>query len=159
MLEFQYKLPESIVRKYKKVKVFLPPDAERIFLDSQKWYFVSRALRHLFQNAIQYGRPNDSGITVRMAPDSGGALTIEVEDKGIGIPENELEAIMDLSRDHRAANAIAHKATGEGKGFNDAHEIARHLGGNISIESKLNEGTTVRLFLPGVILATESYEH
>ena len=73
-----------------------------------------------------------------------GVLVTEVRDSGRGIAPEILESIFDPF--------FTTKAVGEGTGLglSICHGIVTHLGGAITVESKLSEGTVFRVSLPAV---------
>ncbi len=96
--------------------------------------FISNALRHTPEN----GRIR-VGIT---KPDS--AHTFFVSNSGNPIPEEEIPRVFDrLFR-----GEYARTSPGSGLGLTIAKKIAELHGGNVSIESSSNEGTTVRMTIP-----------
>lgn len=97
---------------------------------------------NLLTNAIKF---SDEGKPVLLKSKvAGGRLQITVQDKGIGIPEEDQGRL--FSSFYRARNAINIQGTGLG-----LHIIRRYLDilkGDIMIDSKLNEGTRFDLFIP-----------
>lgn len=77
-----------------------------------------------------------------------GHYAIEVEDEGIGIPEQDIPKVFEpffmVDKAHSRANNSA------GLGLAICAEIVRLHEGRIEIRSCLNEGTIVRILLPGV---------
>jgi signal transduction histidine kinase len=73
-------------------------------------------------------------------------LVVEVTDTGIGIAEDEAELIFEKfyrSKDRRIASI-----TGSGLGLALAREVVRLHGGDISVNSQLNKGSTFTLRVP-----------
>ncbi|WP_029363729.1 ATP-binding protein [Herbaspirillum lusitanum] len=99
------------------------------------------ALRILFgnllSNALQYS-PADSTVDVAMRSD-GDALVVTVEDRGPGIPEQDLERVFD--RFHRAAN-VPPSQPGSGLGLAIVRQIADLHGARVRLE---NTGTGLRV--------------
>jgi signal transduction histidine kinase len=105
-------------------------------------------LRQLFlilvDNAVRYSRPNGL-VTVDLSPAPRG-LVVRVADEGVGIPPEEVDTIFERFR--RGANAPGHNGEGSGLGLPLAKVIVDAHGGKINVESELDRGTTVTLFLP-----------
>lgn len=105
------------------------------------------ALRDLLENAGKYARPKGDGVArfvrVRVARD-GRRAVIEVEDDGIGIPEDERERVFESF--YRASNAGEARGTGLGlalvKHFVEAH------GGRVVARGRDGGGTIIRIDLP-----------
>ncbi len=99
-------------------------------------------LANLVSNAIKYS-PEKSVITIHCSDESGD-LQIAVLDKGIGISEEEQEHLFE--RFFRANNVAGIEGTGLG-----LYIVRRYLnliGGRITLDSKLNEGTMITIFIP-----------
>ena len=114
-------------------------DCVKVKLDKD---FINIILGNLLSNSIKYS-PDGSKIGVELLCDNDFAV-IKVIDQGIGIPGDYLN--MPFERFHRGSNVETVPGTGLGlaivKRYTDMH------GGNISIESKLNAGTTVTVKIP-----------
>ncbi len=110
-----------------------------IWLDPQRFAHV---LENLLQNALKY---STGEVLVRLARD-GARATIEVTDRGIGIPEAEIATV--FARFGRATNARRKGIGGSGVGLYVARKIVEVHGGTISVVSKENEGSTFTISLP-----------
>jgi two-component system, OmpR family, sensor kinase len=107
---------------------------------------LSQLIHILLDNAIHYseGPPE---ITVSVLPSPDGYIVM-VSDQGIGIAEDDLPNVFD--RYHRGRLANQQNGGGIGIGLPMAKSIAEGHGGTITIESEQGEGTTVKVFLPGI---------
>ena len=102
------------------------------------------ALVNLVGNAVKY-TPDGGQVSVRcMAEDRW--IRIEVEDNGIGIPEDEQERVFE--KFYRCASAEQAGQRGNGLGLAFSHEVARLHGGEIQLLSRIGEGSTFTLRLP-----------
>ncbi len=114
-------------------------------------------LRQLFMllldNAIRYSRPGGT-VEVEVRTPQEVLVTpfceILVRDHGIGIPENELTRVFE--RHFRGEEARRHRADGSGLGLSIGLALARAHGGEVSMESSPEKGTTAIVRLP--LLAT-----
>jgi signal transduction histidine kinase len=104
---------------------------------------ISRVLLNVITNAIKY-TPPDGSIAVLVERDGNDAL-ISVSDTGPGIAAEQLELIFE--RFHRADP----NERGYGLGLYIARAIVDAHGGRIWAESKLGEGSTFRIRLPGTV--------
>jgi len=105
-------------------------------------HLVKNILINLLSNAIKYS-PAGENVEIRTFH-QGQRLCIEVEDKGIGIPEEEQEQL--FSRFFRATNALNIKGTG--LGLTIVKRYLELMGGEISFVSKANQGTTFTVVIP-----------
>ncbi|MEK3936104.1 HAMP domain-containing sensor histidine kinase [Sporosarcina sp. FSL W7-1349] len=96
----------------------------------------------LLDNARKY---SDREINTSVENRKSG-VEIMVQDFGRGIPESHLPHIFD--RFYRVDEDRSRKTGGTGLGLAIAKEIADGLGARLLIESKVGEGTTIRLILP-----------
>ena len=110
---------------------------------------VTLALHNLVGNAIKY-TPAGGTVTVKAAPENPGTpaetLVVEVVDTGIGIKPEEQEQIFE--RFFRSADKRIASITGTGLGLTLSREVARLHGGDVTLKSKLNEGSTFTFRIP-----------
>ncbi|HYE92746.1 MAG TPA: ATP-binding protein, partial [Terriglobales bacterium] len=107
---------------------------------------LEQILINLVDNAVKY-TPEDGRVTVRASGAvSGGVVVVEVTDTGQGIPPADLPRITE--RFYRVDKARSRELGGTGLGL----AIVKHLviahGGELTIDSALGRGTTVRFTLP-----------
>lgn len=137
---------------------FVPPaDSVRLFADPAG---VRQVLSNLLENSLRY-TPEGGRVEVRVcpAPDDvataghpgngarPGLATIEVRDNGPGIPTDALPRIFE--RFYRVDPARSREAGGTGLGLSIVKHLVDAMGGEVSAESELGKGTTVRVRLPG----------
>jgi len=97
---------------------------------------------NLVSNASKFTPPGKArSLTLKAGPEG---LSIRVEDSGIGIPEDELEQI--FAPFARASNASLIQGTGLGLAI--VKDGVERLNGTITVNSQLNQGTTVEVALP-----------
>jgi len=89
---------------------------------------LAELLKNLLDNALRY-TPNNGTVTVRVRPD----LTLEVEDSGSGIPEEEKAQVFE--RFHRL---LGHQADGSGLGLAIVKEIAEIHGASVAVRDGIN---------------------
>ncbi len=105
---------------------------------------IEQAVLVLADNAAKYGPP---GGTVALSSTTGsGELCIQVADEGPGIPEEELAHVFE--RFYRVDKARSRKQGGMGLGLPIAKTIVEAHGGRIEAQSRVDEGTRMRIFLP-----------
>lgn len=99
---------------------------------------VEELITNLLLNAIKY-TPAGGNVSI-IAKDAGKFVKFIIKDSGIGIPDDEIGHIFDEF--YRASNAVKSEKDGTGMGLAIAKQIINRHGGEISVKSKLNEGTT-----------------
>ncbi|MFA6282391.1 MAG: ATP-binding protein [Candidatus Omnitrophota bacterium] len=108
--------------------------------------FLEQAIYNLVDNAIKY---TEKGFIKIILSQDGDNLIVKVSDSGIGIPAKEQKKVFDKFA--RGNNAVNMYADGSGLGLFIVKKIIEaHKGGQISVESKENVGTTFTVSLPAV---------
>src|SRR3984957_13930548 len=105
---------------------------------------IVRVLINLLDNAGKFS-PTWSTVTITVTPKNGWAL-FSVKDTGRGIPSDRLETIFERFR--QVDSSDAREKGGSGLGLAIALNIVEHNGGQISVESKLDQGSTFHFTLP-----------
>ena len=105
---------------------------------------IEQAVLILVDNAAKYG-PTGGPITLSSATRSG-ELRIMVQDRGPGIPGEELPRIFE--RFYRLDKARSRKLGGAGLGLPIAKTIVQAHGGRIEAASRPGEGTRMSIYLP-----------
>lgn len=101
-------------------------------------------LRNLVSNAVKYS-PQGGQVRVAARAEQG-RVVIEVEDHGIGIPEEDLGRIFDDF--YRTPLSRQLGIMGTGLGLPIVKSVVEHHGGEITVESKPGTGTLFRVTLP-----------
>ncbi len=104
---------------------------------------IKQVVLNLLSNAVKYNRPNGF-VRIRTWQDTD-KTWISVQDSGIGIPEESLKRI--FQRFYRV-QTTEHVAAGTGLGLSITKCIIESHGGEITVKSKLGEGTTFTVCLP-----------
>ncbi|MEH7524879.1 ATP-binding protein [Bacillus sp. JJ1503] len=105
---------------------------------------IEQVLTNLIDNGIRH-TPNMGKVFVSERNDERG-LYIEVEDSGSGIPEEDLPFVFE--RFYKADKARTRGRSGTGLGLAIAKNIIHAHKGQISVQSKIGQGTTFSLFIP-----------
>jgi len=112
---------------------------------------VQQILNNLLSNAIKF-TPEGGRITIQAARDESNVLTMRISDTGVGIAEEDQQAIFEKFRQGRATissgDAMTREYSGTGLGLSIVKELCKLLGGEISLESELGKGSTFTVRLP-----------
>ncbi|MBV8502207.1 MAG: PEP-CTERM system histidine kinase PrsK [Paucibacter sp.] len=100
---------------------------------------VERVIGHVVQNAFD-ATPQDRSVTLSL-DHAGSQARVQVVDQGCGMSE-------DFIQNHLFKPFQTTKTNGMGIGAFESYQYLQELGGRITVESKLNEGTTVTILLP-----------
>ncbi|MEZ5070453.1 MAG: PAS domain S-box protein [Bacteroidales bacterium] len=100
-------------------------------------------LGNLLSNAVKYTERGEIRIKGSCLD---GTLLVSVEDTGIGIPQGRQDAIFDRFVQADLGNARAHE--GAGLGLSIARSYCRVLGGDLRVESEVQQGSTFHFFFP-----------
>lgn len=111
---------------------------------------LTTILVNILNNAIKFSKPgNNIYITLLDLTDS---VEIAIQDKGVGIPHEQLKHIFDTSHIQTTPGTLGEKGTGFGLIL--VKEFLTLINGKISIESKQNLGTKVKILLPKTLEET-----
>ncbi len=105
---------------------------------------LMQVLLNLLSNAIKF-TPEGGQISISALQNDMGT-TLTVKDTGIGIPKLKLERV--TRPFEQVANAHTRGHEGSGLGLSITKNLCELHGGNLSLESTVNEGTTVNVFIP-----------
>ena len=105
---------------------------------------VTMAISNLIENAINYS-PEGTRVAVALRVNDGLA-EVSVTDQGIGIPEKDLERIFE--RFYRVDPARSRATGGTGLGLSIVKHVATNHGGDVSVWSVENAGSTFTIRFP-----------
>lgn len=108
---------------------------------------LRQVLINLLGNAIKF--TERGGVTLRLrseAQDPGYLLTLEVEDTGIGIAAEKIERVFE--RFSQADADTTRLYGGTGLGLTISRELVALMGGRITVDSTLGQGSCFTLCLP-----------
>jgi two-component system OmpR family sensor kinase len=120
------------------------------------WYVLGDAnqLRHmvlnLVDNALKF-TPANGRVDVTIAHETAAApplVVLTVADTGCGIAPSDVPHLFE--RFYRADKSRTRAVGGNGLGLAIVHDIVRQHGGDVTVESVLSMGTTVRVHLPAL---------
>ena len=108
---------------------------------------IEQVLTNLIDNAIRHTGEGGS-VTVHARSDDRG-IFIEVEDNGVGIPEEDLPFVFE--RFYKADKARTRGKSGTGLGLAIAKNIVEAHHGVLTVQSKQGQGTTFSFLIPRIL--------
>jgi CheY-like chemotaxis protein/CHASE3 domain sensor protein len=118
-----------------------PGTPERIETDPQR---LGQILKNLLSNAFKF--TERGAIAVRVSTTPAGQVAFAVQDSGIGIPSEQQEIIFEAFR--QADGSTHRKYGGTGLGLSISRDLARLLGGDVTVQSEPGKGSIFTLRLP-----------
>jgi two-component system phosphate regulon sensor histidine kinase PhoR len=131
---------EALAQKAQANGISVEVSGKDIFFKSNR-AMIYEMFHNLIDNAVKYNKPGGS-VEVSVA-DDGGHIVISVSDTGIGIPEEARGSVFE--RFYRVDKSRSRKTGGTGLGLAIVKHIAMASGAKIALESRLGEGTTVKV--------------
>lgn len=101
-------------------------------------------IRDLVANARKYSKPGTE-IFLRLGEEKPNGLRLRVADEGIGIPEDEIEKVVQFG--YRASNTTGRRTMGGGYGLTKAYQLCQKFGGRFFIDSAKDRGTRIEFTL------------
>jgi two-component system phosphate regulon sensor histidine kinase PhoR len=135
---------EALAGKAAEQKVSLSGSGEAVFLKANP-SMMAELFYNLIDNAIKYNKPGGS-VRVETAEEDGKAR-ISVSDTGIGIPREAQDRIFE--RFYRVDKSRSRKTGGTGLGLAIVKHIALLHHGEIRLESREDEGTSISITFDG----------
>lgn len=125
-----------------------------------QWLMGDRArlrqvLMNLLGNAVKFTESGSVSLSASVEGD-GSIVLIHVSDTGIGIPEDKLDAVFEQYK--QSDHGIASQYGGTGLGLAITRHLVEMMGGSITVESTLGEGSTFAVRLPLIKAETPSDE-
>lgn len=122
------------------LSVDIPHDLPTVAADANS---ITEVLSNLIDNATKYS--NEGGIIKVTAKAEGSFIEVSVSDNGIGMPDSVVHNLFHkFYRSHRSREQVA----GSGIGLYISKAIVESHGGNISVRSSENKGSTFTFSLP-----------
>ncbi|MCI0710913.1 MAG: ATP-binding protein [Chloroflexi bacterium] len=120
--------------------------APPIYVDKMR---AQQIMTNIVSNAVKF--TNQGSIRISAHPKNG-SVQFEIEDTGIGIPEDKRHRVFEEFR--QIDNAPTREYGGTGLGMSITKKLVQMSGGDIWLESELNKGTTFFVTLPNANLTS-----
>ncbi len=116
---------------------------------------IKQCLINLISNAVKFTEEGAVTLTASFQNESGKEyITFKVKDSGIGIPEDKLKLI--FKSFSQADGSTSRKYGGTGLGLSITSNLVELMGGEISVESILNQGSTFTIRIPTTAIEDQS---
>ncbi|MDF3981685.1 response regulator [Luteibacter sp. PPL554] len=125
-----------------------PDLPETIESDRQR---IEQILKNLLSNALKF--TERGGVTLTASAGPGGTVAFSVADTGIGIAPDQQARIFEAFQ--QADGSISRRYGGTGLGLSISLELARLLGGDITVASDPGQGSTFTLVVPAKLPPAE----
>ncbi len=125
------------------VRAEIQPNLPQVRLDERR---IKQVLINLLSNAVKFTDPGGR-ITVTARADAREGVSLSVADTGVGIPERDIERVLEPFTQVDTSFSRRHEGTGLGLALSRA--LVEHHGGTLSIDSEVGVGTVVTVRLPG----------
>ena len=107
---------------------------------------LGQILKNLLSNALKFTATGQVSLTIEQRDNQPNNLYFVVTDTGIGIPAEKQPLVFEAFQ--QADGSTKRKYGGTGLGLSISRELAKLLGGEITLESVVNEGSTFTVCLP-----------
>ncbi|MDP9955819.1 signal transduction histidine kinase/DNA-binding response OmpR family regulator/CHASE3 domain sensor protein [Epilithonimonas hungarica] len=107
---------------------------------------LDQVLRNLLSNAFKFTKEGSVDLNIYECPKNSEFIVFSVKDTGMGIPEEKQKLIFEAFQ--QADGSTQRKFGGTGLGLSISREIAKLLGGKITLESESGKGSEFSLIIP-----------
>lgn len=118
----------------------IPDDLPLIYVDEQR---LKQIVFNIINNSIYYTEEGEITVSAHVV---GETIKVVVADTGIGIPAEDLDRI--FSSFFQVENRFNEKSTGLGLGLTISKQLVELSGGEITVTSRVGEGTICTFSLP-----------
>lgn len=138
----------------RKIKLTFYSEAQQLLMDFDEGK-IQHIVFNLLSNALKF--TGEGGKVVlhanQVEENDQSFLKLKVQDTGIGIQDEQIHQI--FNRFYQADNSLTRRGEGTGIGLALTKELVELMGGNITAQSKLGNGTTFTILLPVRVSAAE----
>jgi len=154
--EIPFDMDELIRHLLKSTAIYSIPKGLRLFYEyPEQEYFqryflgapgkIKQILNNLLSNALKFTEKGKIQLTLRTdwVENAVYAVTISVQDTGIGVPADKLDSIFESF--NQGDNSTTRKYGGTGLGLAISKSLALLMGGDVELKSRLGEGSCFSL--------------
>lgn len=138
--EISQQVEPTVRRKKLSFSTDLPGDLPVMMSDETK---IKQVLLNLLSNAVKF--THSGGVVVRVRIE-GEMVRVDIEDTGIGIRPEDMEAIWEDFR--QVDQSRTREFGGTGLGLSITRKLIQALGGSVRVESEYGKGSTFSVALP-----------
>lgn len=139
--ELLWEINDELGSEHFDIDYDLPQNPARYTIQGNRGLLMM-GIKNILKNAVKFSAPQKVHCRI-FCNDEG--VNIIVRDNGIGIADKDMPRIFQPF--FRASNALSY--TGHGIGLSLTHNVVKLHNGRISVQSKMNKGTTFHLVFPG----------
>ena len=146
----------QIAADEKGIKIVLQAEPHSNKIITGQLDYVRNILINLTSNAVKFTGSGSITLKCGFGPENEpGQMWLSVTDTGPGIAKEAHQKIFDVF--HQANDTIASEFGGTGLGLAICHKLATQMGGHISVDSELGEGSTFTLVFPAETLNADNH--
>ncbi len=116
-------------------------DIPKVLMDREA---VSEAIVNLIDNAVKYS--DETKFIKLVIGQENNFVFVEVQDKGIGISEEDQKKIFE--KFYRVSTGLVHSTKGTGLGLSLVKQVMNAHKGKVIVKSKIGEGSSFKLMFP-----------
>lgn len=155
-LEYQEVIIEDIIKDLKSLfnpifqekelpfNILIDSDVQKV-IESDRLR-IDQVLRNLLSNALKFTTKGSIDLHIRKHSEKPDFLLFSVKDTGIGIAEDKQKIIFEAFQ--QADGSTKRKFGGTGLGLSISREIAKLLGGELTLKSEVNKGSEFSFMIP-----------
>lgn len=149
LLELLITARPLMVRNHNQLVTDFDPSLGRLVADPTR---LKQILLNLLSNAAKFTTHGQVQFTARLEPlallaeTPQPGLIFKITDTGIGLTPEQLQGLFEPFK--QAASTTAQQYGGTGLGLAISRQLARQMGGEITVTSTLHQGSTFSLYLP-----------
>ncbi len=134
------------------IEVTFQSEFESLIVEQDE-YMVRAVINNIINNAFKFTRQGKIEVKLQL---ENGSVKILISDTGIGIPKDKIDLIW--KEFYQVSQGLSREFEGQGLGLSIAKKFVEKLGGNISVQSELNRGSTFTIILPLKVSKINSQE-